>query len=306
MHKLFEFIRSIYVVVLFVVLEAWAIGHYARSTQYTRARLLSTATQVVGGGESLLAQVSRYFRLAHENRELLAYAARLQEQLSALEAAGTPHDAVRFGREAADTDWPADLPDSVLEAGDLALRRLLTDPQYRTLTATVVSNTINKPENFLILNRGTRDGVRREMAVLSAGGAIVGHVVDCTEHYAVVLSVLSRSFRTSGKITGSNFFGQISWDGADPHRVLLSDLTKYAEPQPGQEIETTGSLFFPDGIRIGRVLDSQLDETGMTYTVRVELATRMTGLTHVILVENRDLDEISTLLESDRVKQYNP
>ena len=35
MRKLFEFIRSVYVVVLFVVLEAVAISYYARSSYYT-------------------------------------------------------------------------------------------------------------------------------------------------------------------------------------------------------------------------------------------------------------------------------
>ena len=305
MYKLIEFIRSIYVLVLFVLIEAIAIGHYARSTHYAQARLLATASRVVGDGESLVSQVGRYFRLARENRELVAYAAQLQQRLAAFEAADRLHPAdFAIGIGAADTD-PLTGPDSVVLENDRALHGLLADPQYRMLTASVVSNTINKSENFLILNRGRRDGVRREMAVLSAGGAIVGHVIACSERYAVALSVLSRSFRTSGKLAGSNYFGQIYWDGTDPHRVVLGDLTKYAEPQPGDEVETVGSLFFPDGIRIGRVIDSELDETGMTYTVRVELAARMTGLSHVILVENLDLAEIDTLLQQEHVKQYN-
>ena len=49
MRKLFEFIRSVYVVVLFVVLEAVAVSCYARSSYYTQARLLSRSNQVVGG-----------------------------------------------------------------------------------------------------------------------------------------------------------------------------------------------------------------------------------------------------------------
>ena len=60
MYKLIEFIRSTYVVVLFVLLEAIMIGHYARSTHYARARLLAKATQVVGGSEHALAGIRRY------------------------------------------------------------------------------------------------------------------------------------------------------------------------------------------------------------------------------------------------------
>ena len=298
MYKLIEFIRSIYVVVLFIAIEAIAIGHYARSTHYARARLLAKATQVVGAGHDALAGIRRYFRLERENRDLIEYTARLQERLSAYETADKTLFAITA--EAPTTD---SLATDASETPD-AIQRILNDPQYRTLTAAVISSTISKPENFFVLNRGTRDGVKREMAVISASGAIVGYVVHCTKGYSIALSVLSSSFRTSGMLSGSTYRGSIYWDGADPHTVLMGDLSKYADPQPGREIETNGSLFFPDGVKIGRILDAQLDETGTTYTVRVELDARLSGLSHVILVENRDLDEIHRLMQSDSIGHY--
>ncbi|MDE6569945.1 MAG: rod shape-determining protein MreC [Alistipes sp.] len=298
MYKLIEFIRSIYVVVLFIAIEAIAIGHYARSTHYARARLLAKATQVVGAGHDALAGIRRYFRLERENRDLLEYTARLQERLSAYETADKT--LFEITAEAPTTD---SLATDATETPD-AIQRILNDPQYRTLTAAVISSTISKPENFFVLNRGTRDGVKREMAVISASGAIVGYVVHCTKGYSIALSVLSSSFRTSGMLSGSTYRGSIYWDGADPHTVLMGDLSKYADPQPGREIETNGSLFFPDGVKIGRILDAQLDETGTTYTVRVELDARLSGLSHVILVENRDLDEIHSLMQSDSIGHY--
>ena len=298
MYKLIEFIRSIYVVVLFIAVEAIAIGHYARSTHYARARLLAKATQVVGAGHDALAGIRRYFRLERENRDLLEYTARLQERLSAYETADKT--LFEITAEAPTTDSLATGADETPDA----IQRILNDPQYRTLTAAVISSTISKPENFFVLNRGTRDGVKREMAVISASGAIVGYVVHCTKGYSIALSVLSSSFRTSGMLSGSSYRGSIYWDGADPHTVLMGDLSKYADPQPGREIETNGSLFFPDGVKIGRILDAQLDETGTTYTVRVELDARLSGLSHVILVENRDLDEIHSLMQSDSIGHY--
>ena len=298
MYKLIEFIRSIYVVVLFIAIEAIAIGHYARSTHYARARLLAKATQVVGAGHDALAGIRRYFRLERENRDLIEYTARLQQRLSAYETADKTLFAITAEAPATDS-----LATDTSETPD-AIQRILNDPQYRTLTAAVISSTISKPENFFVLNRGTRDGVKREMAVISASGAIVGYVVHCTKGYSIALSVLSSSFRTSGMLSGSTYRGSIYWDGADPHTVLMGDRSKYADPQPGREIETNGSLFFPDGVKIGRILDAQLDETGTTYTVRVELDARLSGLSHVILVENRDLDEIHSLMQSDSIGHY--
>ncbi|MCM1301319.1 MAG: rod shape-determining protein MreC [Alistipes senegalensis] len=300
MYKLIEFIRSIYVVVLFVAIEAIAIGHYARSTHYARARLLAKATQVVGAGHDALAGIRSYFRLERENRDLLEYTARLQERLSAYETAAKADLPLPTAAVPPTSDSLAPVASEIPEA----IRRVLQDPQYRTLTASIVSSTINKPENFLVLNRGTRDGVKREMAVISSNGAIVGYVVHCTKGYAIALSVLSSSFRTSGMLSGSTYRGSIYWDGADPHTVLMGDLSKYADPQPGREIETNGSLFFPDGVKIGRILDAELDETGTTYTARVELDACLSGLSHVILVENRDLDEIHSLMQSDSINRY--
>ncbi len=301
MYKLIEFIRSTYVVVLFVLFEAITIGHYARSTHHTRARLLAKATQVVGAGHQALAGVRSYFRLERENRELLEYTASLQERLACYEVSYDASAQIVPTVYAATDSTAADGADSLRMHRVDVVSPTFGGGQYRTSTAAVVSNTINKSENFLVLNRGIRDGVKREMAVLSTNGAIVGYVVDCTERYAIVLSILSSSFRTSGKLSDSGYFGQIYWDGADPHTVLLGDLSKYADPQPGQEVVTTGSLFFPDGIAIGRVLDARLDETGTTYTARVELAARLSGLSHVVLVENRDIDEIRQLLKSDKI-----
>ena len=81
MRKLLEFIRSVYVVVLFVVLEAIAISYYAHSTYYTQARLLARSNQLVGGVHGLFAGVRHYFSLGRENRELLAHVARMKERL---------------------------------------------------------------------------------------------------------------------------------------------------------------------------------------------------------------------------------
>ncbi len=46
MYKLLEFIRSTYVVFLFVAIEAIAASYYARSSYYTQARMLARANQI--------------------------------------------------------------------------------------------------------------------------------------------------------------------------------------------------------------------------------------------------------------------
>ena len=143
------------------------------------------------------------------------------------------------------------------------------------------------------------------MALLSPAGAMVGYVVDCSDRYAVAMSVLNTSFRASGRLAGSDYFGSIYWDGVDPHVVVLGELSKYADPQPGDEVVTTGfSQYFPEDVLIGEVESAELNETRTAYTVRVRLAAEMSRLTDVVLVGNRDLYEIRELQQSEQIEQH--
>ena len=280
MRKLLEFIRSVYVVVLFVVLEAIAISYYAHSTYYTQARLLARSNQLVGGVHGLFAGVRHYFSLGRENRELLAHVARMKERLALYEEAGT---AARL--------------DGYMQ--DIGVSK------YRIMTASVTSNTVNRAQNLIVLNRGRRDGVAEEMAVLSSDGAMAGYVVDCTERYAVAMSVLNTSFRASGKLADAEYYGSIYWDGLDQNVVILGELSKYADPKPGQEVVTTGfSQYFPADVLIGWVESASLNETRTAYTVRVRLAAEMSRLNEVVLVGNRDFYEIRNLQQSEQIEQH--
>lgn len=279
LYKLFEFIRSIYVVLLFILIEAVAVHYYAHSTYYTQARLLTRSNRVVGGVYGFFSGVGRYFTLGRENEILLGRVVELETRLAEYRSAV---DSVHFSE--------------YMQGADKS--------PYRLMTARVISNSVNRDQNFVTLDKGRKDGVVADMAVLSPDGAMVGYVVDCSERYAVAMSALNTSFRASGKLSGGDYFGSIHWDGLDRRYVVMTELSKYAEPQPGDEVVSTGfSLYFPADIPIGEVESSELNENKTAYTVRVRLAADLTALDDVILVENTGLDEIKALQASEKVKQ---
>lgn len=280
MRKLIEFIRSVYVVVLFVVLEIVAVNYYARSSYYTQARLLARSNEVLGGVHGFFTGLRHYFTLGRENRLLLSRVAELEERLAAY---GEAETAARL--------------DSYMDEGEAR--------KYRMTTASVIGNSVNRAQNFITFDRGRRHGVSEEMAVLSPDGSMVGYVVDCTDRYAVAMPVLNTSFRASGRIVGTDYFGSIYWDGLDQHVALMGDVSKYADPQPGQEIVTTGfSQYFPADVLIGWVESAEMDQTRTSYTVRLRLAAEISRLTEVVLVENRDRAEIDSLRRSEQVKRH--
>ena len=134
---------------------------------------------------------------------------------------------------------------------------------------------------------------------------MAGYRVQCPERYPVAMSGLNTSVRASGKLADAEYYGSIYWDGLDQNVVILGELSKYADPKPGQEVVTTGfSQYFPADVLIGWVESAELNETRTAFKVRVRLAAEMSRLTDVILVENRDLTEIRDLQNSEKVEQH--
>lgn len=267
MYRLFEFIRRSYVTILFTVLEIIAVNIYIHSTIYTRARMLTKVYALTGGVATMRSDVGAYFSLARENRRLVDRVAQLENE-------------VHYLHGIADTlvdEWPLDSP-------------------YEFIPARVVSNSVNRTHNFITLNRGLRDGVTPESAVISADGVVVGYILDCSEKYSVALSILNTSFRTSGKIEGSEYSGSIEWRGGNPYEVTMNELSKYADIEAGKAVVTTGfSHYFAPDMAIGTVESFELDETKTYYTARVRLSVDMSSLRDVLIVRNAEREELQEL-----------
>lgn len=278
MYKLIEFLRRIYVVLLFILIETVALNYYANSSHYTQAKILSRANSVFGSLQSSVFSIKHFFTLRRENMELSDRIADLESQL-----------AIYKEREA------NMLTDSLgFEQMDSILYECIS--QYRYTTARIVQSTISHNRNYITLNRGLMHGVVEDMAVITPTGVMVGYVIGCSERYSVVLPLLNTDFRTSGKIVGDNNFGSIYWDGHSPYKVQMTELSKYAQIEQGQEVIASGlSHYFPEGIRIGYVDSFQLNENQTSYDVEIRLAANMTKLNNVLLIENIDYGEISHL-----------
>ena len=283
MYKLIEFLRRIYVVLLFVAIEAMALSHYAHSSYYTQAKILSRAHSVVGGIQGSIFNVKQFFMLRGENEALTQRVAELENALTIYREQERQMQTDTLTMAAMDSTMLASLA------------------QYRYTTARVISNTINSSHNFITLNRGRQHGVLVDMAVVTPDGAMVGYVLECSERYSIVMPMLNTEFRTSGKISGDEHFGSISWDGTSPHRVQMSELTKYSEFEVGDEVIASGlSQYFPEGVRIGYVESLKENENHTSYDVEIRLAADMTRLSNVILIENTNYTEIYELENATR------
>lgn len=270
MYKLIEFLRRIYVAVLFVVFEAIAIGYYAHSSNYTQAKLLTRSNQVVGGVNGIFADIRSYFTLGRENERLLERVAVLEEELAF------------YRRSAADSVRTDLLHDMGEKPYELTVARVISIRSTRTVTSSCWT--------------GANATASKGMGVLSPEGAMVGYVAASSDRHAVAVSILNTSFNASGKLAGDDYFGSIYWAGDDRYHVRMKELSKYARVTEGEEVVSSGfSQYFPADVLIGYVESFSLADTQMAYDVVIRLAVDVSQLTDVILVRNRDIEDVQEL-----------
>lgn len=282
MYRLIEFIRRIYVVLLFVLIQAIALSVYSSSTHYTRAKLISRAMGITGSVQGIIADVDHYFGLNEQNEMLARRVAELENQMD-------------IYRQAVDTLLSSEqVRMAITEATAQQLQH------YRYITARVVANTINRPHNYITLDKGTAQGVEPNMGVITPDGNMVGYVVDCSEHYAVVMPIINIDFRGGGKLDiegdTENRIGSISWDGRDASRVTMSDLLEYANPKAGDKVSSNSHYFPPMmKVNVGEVESISKSKNKNTYEVVLRLATDFSSLDHLILVHNERFKEVTDL-----------
>ncbi len=271
MFRIFEFLRSVYLLLLFLALEGAAILYYTHSDSYTHAKMLSMTSSVIGGVGGVWGDITSYFSLHSTNKQLMERIAQLEED---------------------NANYRAQSSDSTL----MAMSYVESNATY--LAARVVSNSINKQQNYIIINRGLVDGIRVDMAVLSPSNEMVGYVVDCTDRFSVVMSVLNTEFHSSGKLDDDPHAGSIGWNGRSRYHITMSELSKYAVIQEGAKVVTTGfSKLFPEGVVIGEVESYELNDTQTAYNVQIALSAEISALNEVLVVNNITSAESRYILE---------
>lgn len=171
------------------------------------------------------------------------------------------------------------------------------EQQFLFIEAKIISNSINRNNNVIRINKGTNHGVEAHSGVVTDEG-IVGIVRYVTSHYAQVMPLLHRQARISAAIKRNKFFGSLRWEDNDPSIMVLEDIQKHAEIQRGDTIETSGySSIFPPGVMIGVVDEFNIRQGSNYYNIKVKLNTDFSNLQYVYVAKNLIRDEISELQE---------
>ena len=158
--------------------------------------------------------------------------------------------------------------------------------QYRYISSRVINNSIYKKQNYITLDKGSADGIKKEFAVINLKG-IIGFVVAVSKHYSLVVSILNNRVGISAKIKQSNQFGSVQWNKNDYRYASLMEIPNHIKVSIGDTIVSSGfSAIFSPGINIGTVAKINTNESNNFYEIDIKLTADFKSLYYVYVVDN--------------------
>lgn len=240
---------------VFILLEVAAFLLVVYNSAAPRSSLLSTANQIVAWQYEQCSEVEGYFRLRSLNEQLAAENASLRSQLAIAKQ----------------------------------------QPEIQFQPAKVVQMTTDRQHNYLTINRGEKDGVQKGQGVRSEDG-VVGIVYTVGKRYSVVIPIIHTQMNLSCRFLKNDYIGTLQWDGKDDRFAQLIDVASHMVVNTGDTIVTSGlSPVFPEGMPVGIVEKSTLNEGDSYYTIHVRLHTNFRRLKYVSVIQNSTQTELEEL-----------
>ncbi|MFY9607990.1 MAG: rod shape-determining protein MreC [Blastocatellia bacterium] len=224
---------------------------------------------VAGGALSFIkGSVASYVDLRHareENIELRERVQQLSDEINTLRERGAEYELLR--RQFA----------------------LPARASYPELAANVISRDASLWFRRLTIDRGTLDGVKRDMPVSAAGG-VVGRVISVGQKWAMVQVITDKQAGVGAMLQTSRAMGEVR--GLDNARCEMKNISSSENVQEGESIVTTGlDRIYPKGLLVGIVERVEDDPNAPWHRLIIKPAAPVDRVEHVLvlLVEPKDL-----------------
>ena len=270
MRNLLEFLAKYNHWFVFLILEVVSMVLLFQYNSYQGSAWFSSANAVTGKLYEWDANVETFFSLTKVNQELTQRNAYLEQEVQKL----------------SDSLVSVTKDSSIYHRDQFALLR-----NYRLIPAKVVANSVDKPGNLMTIDKGSADGIHKDMGVISGTG-VVGIVYLVAEHYAIVIPVLDTKSNISCMIQNRGYFGYLRWKGGVSDLAYLEEVPRHAHFKLGDYVVTSGySAVFPPGVRVGRILHVFNSADGLSYRVQLRLYTDFARLRDVCVIDDAAMKE---------------
>lgn len=280
MNSLRDFLRKYFHIFFFFILLIFAIVLVYNNNNYQNYAITTSSQGITGPIQKFSNNFYRQFKYFKENESLMIQnieLLRLQENMFI-----TNEDSTY----------------TISSVGVKKTRKRL----YDFTTAHVIFNTIHKTNNYIIIDKGKKDGITTDMAVLSPQG-IVGVVSDVSANFSTVISLLNPNSRVSAKIMPINQLGTVIWVDYDPTVAQVIDIPQHLMIAVGDSVLTSGnSDVYPKDLLIGTVIEKYDNSNNTFLTIKIKLAADFRNLHNVYVINNLykpELDSLKSQFKND-------
>ena len=277
MHNLVEFLAKYNHWFLFIVLEVISMVLLFQFNNYQGSVWFTSANAVAGKVYEADAQVKSYFNLSTVNAELTQRNLQLEQQVKFLEEP---------------------LLDKTADSLTMANRQMQYLSQFGLVPAKVISNSLDKTDNLITIDKGSADGIHKDMGV-ACGNGVVGVVYLVSEHYSIVIPVLNSQSNISCTIQKRGYFGYLRWKGGSSDIAYVEDIPRHAHFRKHDKVVTSGySSIFPPGIMVGEIQQVYNSKDGLSYRLKVKLSVDFGKLRDVCVINDKAMEERIELLRA--------
>lgn len=269
MRNLIAFLKRFQIFLVFVLLQLVALSAYVRYSEFARIQVFSSASKINGGLYSMRNSVTKHFNLEKTNLKLEKENARLREKLK-------------------ESNYQLDR--NTIQIEDTTYKK-----QYTYVSATVVNSTFDKRNNYMTIDIGKQQGIKKGMGVISSKG-LVGIVHIVGDSYSVVKTILSKNINVDVSLADEGAFGLLKWDGINAKICQVTGISNDIAVKKFTKVITRGgSGMFPKGIPVGVVTRRKSIEGKPLWDLQVRISEDFRTIQHVYVVKNALLDEQKTV-----------
>jgi rod shape-determining protein MreC len=282
-RNIFLFVRRYFNFLLFLLLQGFSIYLIVHYSKYHNAIFSKTANQVTGKINEKYSGITSYFSLKKTNDSLDAAIEKLYNKLKA--DFELPDTASNF------------LVDSIKVDSMERFRK------YHYYPAKVVYNSVASQNNFIVLSRGSSQGVKKDMGVIDPNTGVVGIITEVSAGYAVVMSLLHKDSHLSGKLLKGGETGTLNWDGKTPNIISLGGIPKSAKVAVGDTVISSGfSTSIPKGMMMGIVQEVKSYKSTNNHLIKFRSSANFYNLEFVYIIDNKQAEEIKAILDKEKQK----
>lgn len=276
MYNLLNFLKKYFYVILFLILEVVCITLLLNNLPYHRRLLVSLGNSISGRFLELRNGLTSYLSLAEENEKLLQQNKQLLSALYRMNDSLT--DTVAYKNILLDTVKPD-------------TSRYI----YNFIPAKVIDNNIYHTRNYLIIDKGRKHGIKKDMGVICENG-IVGKIANVSNNYSSVISMLHPYSVISARFIENQHIANVHWDCQDYRFGLVKDIPFHLDLRQGDTLVTSGfSNVYPANIMVGTIEETMECNSEMFNTAKIRFSTNFSSIQNVFVVENLFQTEIDSL-----------